>query len=658
MKMHRFIRQQLAAGFSAIVALHSLPANANSHYLSHSDDTYLAASYRSYQALTAFELLTELPGVMSTPSLLNQQALYIRGLPQKYARILINGLPLSGTTTQQYQLLRRIPASMVHAVSIDHHNHADLEWNGGASATLNLLLEQPGVPFKWQTSLYGPHPGGFQSLAAGSRRWLAAIGGGRIQEQVSGQLSGHYWKKRQLSQPLSALLSWQGDQNSRLQWQSQLLAGKTFEHQRSQSVPINRRLSLEEPSLSDTLQSRNLHQLRLQTSGHIDDVSTRIRFGAVTEVLSQADYSSSVEDETINRQFSGRVSIEERLNEHRWKAGAQYLIQSLDSHGQPTAAERPQHLSYVEHKWALFLMDRWRLTDATEMETGLRMESYDITQRRTAGARQFQIATGTHWEPSFRVTSLLNPQHSLSLGLSQSVRQPETHYRLPFQFQLGAQTWLGNGELDDEVISTSEVRWQYTGTRTRFHHASWDLTFFQRSISHLIHHQLRSTDSSNVRIQPINSDGTATLRGMEGGITFATQLLGRSVKGNVHAGVYRSAFSSDTDTASAFRLNQQPQYWFKSKLSTPLTEQQTLSLELARQGNQQLEAIYDDAYVSERYSALWKIGVHHQLRLSEHTSLFSLATLHSPESLRSGYRQFRLETHTRWQFRMTLSGRY
>ena len=72
---------------------------------------YLASSYHSFQPLTAFELVTELPGVMSTPSLLNQPELYIRGLAQKYSRILINGMPLSGTASQQYQLLRRIPAS-------------------------------------------------------------------------------------------------------------------------------------------------------------------------------------------------------------------------------------------------------------------------------------------------------------------------------------------------------------------------------------------------------------------------------------------------------------------------------------------------------------------------------------------------------------------
>lgn len=627
-----------------------------------SDTLHLAASYRSYQPLTAFELISELPGAMSTPSLLSQQELYVRGLPQKYTRILINGFPLSGTASQQYQLLRRVPASMIHSISVDHSNHADQEWNGGAAATINLILEQPGIPLKWQTSASGPDAGGFQSIAAGTRRWLAAVGGGRMQETVSGQLSGRYWKKQQLSQPISALLAWQGAENSNIQWNSQLLLGKTFEHQVSQDVPVDRRLDLEEPSLSDGRQSRNLHQLRFQTAGQLDDVNTRFKFGGTTELLSQSDHSPSVQDDTINRQFSGHVSMEELLDEHRWKAGLRYQHQSQQGSGQAQGMSRTQQLAFIEYKLAAFVQDRWSLTEATEMETGLRMESYEITQTRTADTRHSQIATGTHWMPSLRVTSVLNPHHTISVGLSQSVRQPETHYRLPFEFQIGSQLWSGNAELDDEVISTSELHWRYSGERTQHSGSSWDLALFQRSIVNLIHYQLSDSGepghSPRQRIQPVNSDGIATLRGLEAGVHFNTLVRAHPVNGNVHAGLYRSAFGNETDTASGFRLNEQPQYWIKAKLSTILNEHQNLALELARQGNQQLQAIHDDAYVSEDYSALWRIGLHHQLRVTEHVSLFSLAALHSPESLNSDYKQFRLGTHARWRFRVTLSGRY
>lgn len=526
---------------------------------------YNAGYFSHWQPNTALDMLTHIPGVTLQQDDNGQPLLQMHGMGNRYLAVLIDGHPLSGDSINNAISARQVPASMIERIEVTRSGRADLDSRGGAAGTINLVLRnnhtedhslrlysgaQPlnSAAALNGSQLFGRHQLDYALDWQKSRNNVSATETDRSQPQ---QPNYDHWDSLLADDRHSYYLAY-SQASSQTTFNTSLLHLHNKEHNQT-----NGRANQNLRNLQNQRTKDNSFRWRTHLTNDWSHMRWQSSLIAETHQKTQQRQRLTIKQDDSRWQLT--ANLQEVVDEHHWQAGLNVKHmhrrvksdQIMDSNNVPALSYKVEDLSFH-----LFGLDRWHLTDSTRFEAGFRMETYELQQTNLLTDSAKSETTGdTYWLPSVHLKHQYNDRLELQFSTFQSVRQPELIARIPYRIRQQNTELRGNGNLQAELVTATEASILYHDRR----HNSVRFSLFQRTINNAIiniNRQEQINNSTLTVIEPVNSEVSGTLRGIE----IGSQLpLYPDLTFKAEAGLYRSLMRASTDRPSQ-PLAHQPQY--------------------------------------------------------------------------------------------------
>lgn len=563
-------------------------------------EIYPAAGYRMYNPQTLFDLLQRLPGVTLGMQADGLEEIQLHGIDSRYVKLLLNGQPLSGSGLNGSMLTRQIPASLIDRIEIDRSGRSDLYTGGGGGGTINVILANAYSDSGLQLSLGGPHLSNRQSAAAG---WMDDEGTQATHLSAERRLERRHWQgqARDASghddfqhnfreQQTSLLLNYAGLLGNRHPLQLYALhIDADEEDQRSGLYPLNALQVSAQPAGSLIDQQQQLQRRNQRLGGdlqlnwqqwHLQLFFLYERFRQQQQLYLQQEATNQQQQLSDQRFYAG-WQLQQTQYEHQWSTGLSLEYRQRDASASNNRVissnnERtllPLNYEYDEYLLSYHLLDRWHLSANTRLEAGFHFDAYEMQHRNQGDSLRSEVFSDTHWLPSFHWLHELSGRNRLRLSISQSTRQPEVADRIPYRLQQDNRVWLGNADLQAEVISNFDLSYEHNprlrGSSYNDYRSGYQLRLFRRVISHAIvpiAWQESTASGTQTLLQPVNSENSATVHGAE--VESGLQLLRHGIELDFGLAWYHSALETDPQRSGRERLPGQPGYLLRLGLSS------------------------------------------------------------------------------------------
>ncbi|WP_221801011.1 TonB-dependent receptor plug domain-containing protein [Oceanobacter mangrovi] len=572
--------------------------------------SYDAQQLAAAQPASAFEALAQLAGAAVSRTALGSDTLMFEGMQGQYLQLLINGVAIQPPDDDLSSFLQRIPFLAIQRIEINDSPSEHDEWGGGGAATINLILrDRSGTD--GQLRAEKAMPAGAAGIATGKRQqWQLQAGHHTEQRQHNGYFraadsqDNRTWQQahqrsndflRANWQP--ALSRWPVRFNSEI-----LLMSGDFDVQQT-PLPLELSQDPHQPGLA--FDDFERHHQTLDWN-----LGARFQTGTLTNqiCLSGQNGRERTESDYFYRQqnqqrYKLRWDIAETWGEHRWSASATQLHRQIKSteYSEVDASSNQQRLTFREDRLAGHIADHWQLTNVTDLELGLRVDSYRLLQHQQGSSRDSEIATATHWLPSARLSYQLSDYNSLQLSSGQSVNAARASDLVPRQLASTSYIWQGNSELDDEVVTQTRIAFfRQFDPGIAAENLGLTLALYQRLISKAIYYQYQTSDSGDVVITPVNSESSAMLRGLSASWSKPLKLGKQSIQLAISADVFKSEVGRGSRNSVRRRLSQTPDSLFKLSLQTALTDQLLTGFKWTYQGQSSQLVVGEEEEVAIR----------------------------------------------------------
>ena len=543
---------------------------------------YQQAYFSHWQPQTALDMLLRVPDTSMQRQPDGSLQVQLHGMDRSYLAVLIDGYPLAGNGENNNRSLSQIPASLIDTIEIIPNSVADLDAHGGAAGIINITLKHSNTEQSQVAASVAGEPVNYSAslLKSVTPVWgqLNVIADLRQQKRrFSIEENNHQQDTIAEDQSHTVSLSYQNPTSQPIRFNSRLLYLHNDEQQQLSEDSVTPFLTSRTDSDTWRLdtsanglyqdQSNNI-RWQLQLLAEQFDASQQPQLQQRPQSQPQPQQPQSLEPDLDHREQRLQIgaSLAEKIDEHHWKAGinllsSDYQIDSFSTSPASSTASAHQ-IKAKQLSLHAYALDRWSVTQKLHFEAGFRMETHELEQRDQLIGEQ-EISGNTVWLPNLHLMYRYDDETRIGLSGSQSARHPDFAQRSLYRYRFNEFVFQGNTDLDIEVVSAIDLRYEYQHTRSA--HRFTRIRLFHRSITNAIIDTEREEiidDETLTIIEPQNSDVSAIQQGGElsGGLLLSPDL---SLKAS--AGFYRSYLRATNNNQSQ-RLSNQPDYRLQASI--------------------------------------------------------------------------------------------
>lgn len=533
---------------------------------------YDAAYFQRYEPISVGDMLKRVPGVTFNSDVGEYDLPRLRGLDSRYTQVLINGRPVPGSENDGAIAVDRIPAEMIKNIEIIRSPSADISSNG-IGGTLNIVLKD-GARYQggaWR--LGAVHMD--QTRGSGYAGYSGSTG--KVDYGFSVNVQERYNPKAKVSSEvdgderedvvesdvrdsrdlaLDTDLAFNLDNGDRASLKLYYLDTDREEEEHT-AVSVFVRddelapFVLDEDVNEHQLEEIEQHNLALSGDYEWDGTLANTVFSVAwqnfseekTETNSEADAGEplaldDVETTDIDdTQLRLGMKTVYELGRYEGRYGAEYLVKTrdfalevFDDEGElDDENDEFADFSADYNQLDVFMVNKWSLNDALELEAGLRAEYSELTidGRDFAGAVTSEDETDLQINPAVHLRWNLGASDQIRASVARTLLRPRFDQLNPVELTIEDEKFRGNPTLEPEKSWGVDAGYEHFIN----HSAVVGFNLFYRQVTDLIEYtesEVVDADEAFDLRTPINNSNTGKVYGAELDISAPATWLGLS----------------------------------------------------------------------------------------------------------------------------------
>ncbi len=541
----------------------------------HVDDTspkliYDAAYFQRFEPISVGDLLKRVPGITFNSDVGEYDLPRLRGLDSRYTQVLINGRAIPGSANDGAIAVDRIPAEIIENIEVIRSPSSDIS-SEGVGGTINIVLKDGSA-----------YQGGFWRLGAvdtGQTRGSGFVGvsgsSGQLDYGFSINAQERYNPKLKTERTLED--NEREDQvEDDVRDSTDLSFNSDFSYTLNNGDKANLNFYYIDTDREETERTRvNVFERDDENSefelaeqaieAQLEDIEQK-NFAISSNYLRQGDvitsdfylsYHEFEEDKTetnTEADFGEALEIDDieitDIDDSQWRVGVKSTVDHdtfetrfgieverqerdfslvvFDDEGEvDDESDDFADFSAEQDSFDAFALAKWDLTDAVDIETGLRLEytDLDISGSDFSSEQTNSNESDLQLNPSVHVRWHLTDDDQFRLSLAKTVRRPEFDQLNPVALTVEDEIFQGDTGLDPEVSWGVDVGYEHFIQD----HTVIGVNAFYRRVSDLI--EFSRTDivvdgeEFDVRT-PINNDNDGKIYGVEFDVSAPATFIG------------------------------------------------------------------------------------------------------------------------------------